>query len=758
MKPAIEAMSDRPLTVRGVRAWFELSGRELEDTYPYFNLDTLAPDYIRGRYRRADGKKDFFFWTWDETAGRFLMCSEEKHKQEPHRYARKAVPHLYRIDEVLGAPEHEIVFLVEGEKCADSLRRFGLIATTAPGGAQGWKEHFAAWLAGRGVVILPDLDAAGFRYAAKQEESVQEHALSVVTLPPNLYDQKIHLWHEAGCPAEQYADLKGRDVADWLDYGNTESKIAVLQTLALEQIVGELARHGRADVRPTITVTARIDCVVDEAVAALEGRDRALFLRGGRVVRVRRDAEPRPWRSRNAPVIEIVSPAHVRDRLSRVANFATEKARAIPPPAWAGEMLLDRETLRFSPLEGIAECPTMRPDGSILQIAGYDAASGVILEPSVAFPAVSDAPTSEEVSEAFALLDDLFVDFPFIAQSDKAAAHAALFSVVARSAILGCVPLFAVRAPTPGTGKSLLCDVISLVATGREAARMGRPGSDEEMRKSLLAIALDGSSIVLLDNETGDLGSKELAKAITSEAVTDRLLGVSKKVTMPLRAVWFATGNNLTFSSDLARRVVPIDLDAAMENPEDRTVFRHPDLRAYVKESRPQLVVAVLTILRAYHVAGRPTHGASRIGSFESWDDLVRGVCVWAGLGDPEGGRERVRADDADTDALSGALEAVAAEFGDASFTAAEVARKYGNGSETFKAAVAEWVGGRGIVDARSIGNALRRSKGRIVGGRAVVTAGSDSHERTKRWKIRETAQPDFDFGGRIRSNLGAQK
>jgi hypothetical protein len=44
-------------------------------------------------------------------------------------------------------------------------------------------------------------------------------------------------------------------------------------------------------------------------------------------------------------------------------------------------------------------------------------------------------------------------------------------------------------------------------------------------------------------------------------------------------------------------------------------------------------------------------------------------------LGDPDSGREKVRADDNDTDSLAGALDALSGEFGERSFTAADAAR-----------------------------------------------------------------------------------
>ena len=54
-----------------------------------------------------------------------------------------------------------------------------------------------------------------------------------------------------------------------------------------------------------------------------------------------------------------------------------------------------------------------------------------------------------------------------------------------------------------------------------------------------------------------------------------------------MHTIFFATGTNLQYVGDLARRVVPIALDPQMEKPEERTGFTYPDLLAHVAETPP---------------------------------------------------------------------------------------------------------------------------------------------------------------------------
>lgn len=69
---------------------------------------------------------------------------------------------LYRLPDLAGARR---VYLTEGEKCADVLRALGLNATTSAGGAKAARKTDWTPLAGKEVVLMPDNDDAGARYA-----------------------------------------------------------------------------------------------------------------------------------------------------------------------------------------------------------------------------------------------------------------------------------------------------------------------------------------------------------------------------------------------------------------------------------------------------------------------------------------------------------------------------------------------------------------------------------------------------------------
>lgn len=57
------------------------------------------------------------------------------------------------------------VYIVEGEKDADSLAALGITATTNAGGAGKWRDAYSALLRGADVAILPDNDEPGQQHA-----------------------------------------------------------------------------------------------------------------------------------------------------------------------------------------------------------------------------------------------------------------------------------------------------------------------------------------------------------------------------------------------------------------------------------------------------------------------------------------------------------------------------------------------------------------------------------------------------------------
>jgi hypothetical protein len=509
--------------------------------------------------------------------------------------------------------------------------------------------------------------------------------------------------------------------------------------------------------RSLIVIRQELRALTDEALSALRSGSE-LFVRARLLVQLGRadgleDPASRLTRPLGAPIIIPLSKPALLDRLDVAAQWARIDGHGnlVParPPSWVSEQILARLAWPFPPLEGVVATPVLRPDGTVLTTPGYDVATGLFYQPAARFPGIPASPTRSDAESAIRTLLEPVQDFPFTDFSGRAAYIGALLSLAGRYAIDGPVPGFPISSPTPGTGKGLLAAVISLIGTGRSAAIMSQSWENEEFRKRVLALALSGTPLILLDNLSGVLGSDVLAAALTATEWEDRLLGFSKVVRAPLRAVWLFTGNNLSFKKTLGRRMVPIYLDALVEHPEDRRDFVVPDLLSWVLMARPALVSATLTVLRFHCVGGRPRHEGPRMGSFEAWDDLVRGACMGLGLADPAQandpliGRGRIRAElDEDVQVLSSLLCALNDVFGEQAFLTAEVAARAKTDDVLRSALEASGaVDRKGQITPTTIGYRFRAVQDRIVEGKRLLKDRTDRHQKKGLWRVATSAQ-----------------
>jgi hypothetical protein len=401
------------------------------------------------------------------------------------------------------------------------------------------------------------------------------------------------------------------------------------------------------DKRPVIIVTEEEHDTNRQAAAALSDHT-AVYARGNALVHIVRPAAPR-WgvRRPDAPRIEVLDAAIVRERLTQVARFAKWKdKRLVPchPPDWCVAAVCKRKTWRGLPLlEGIATYPVLKPDGTVLCSPGYDADTGLYLTGLPELPPIPGRPTRRQAVEARDLLLDLVADFPFAREFHKAAWLAGLLTLLARFAFTGPAPLFLADGNKPGCGKGLLFHVIAAIVTGQEMRPEVFTEDEAEMRKKITAIAVEGETVILFDNITGCLGGAPLNAILTHTSWKERILGFSRRYNGPLLCTWFATANNAQVEEDTIRRSCPIRLETPEEAPEERKDFTHPKLIEHVIENRGGLLAAALTILRGFCVAGRPDMKLTAWGSFQPWSDLVRQCIVWCGMEDPAQARRLLR-------------------------------------------------------------------------------------------------------------------
>ena len=182
----------------------------------------------------------------------------------------------------------------------------------------------------------------------------------------------------------------------------------------------------------------------------------------------------------------------------------------------------------------------------------------------------------------------------------------------------------------------MLIDVIGAVLTGGRIPPSPYNHDPVEMKKIITTLAIECACLVLLDNVTGPFGNPPLDIILTAEAWKDRIMGGNHTFVGPMRATWFATGNNVQPTCDMARRCCRIRLEAS-RRASGGTLRLQACRPARLGASlhRTALLAAALTILLAICCAGRPPQTLAAWGSFQGWTQWVCAALVWAGQEDP---------------------------------------------------------------------------------------------------------------------------
>lgn len=508
----------------------------------------------------------------------------------------------------------------------------------------------------------------------------------------------------------------------------------------------------RASPLPEIKIDCNLERMTDEGIAAL-AQDTRVFQRSGSlvgVVTVRSGPKKRPEairRADGAPIIRSLLLPTVRERLAAGARWLKFDGRAkqwvgtLPPDPVVSGVCARGEWGGVRPLVSVATSPCLRPDGTVLQTPGYDPDTATLYWPSEAYAHVGDSPSIDDARGAVEALREIVCDFPFAKPEHESAWMAGVLTMLARPAIDGPCPLFAVDATTRGTGKSRLVDAAVRLVTGSDAARTSMPEDDDEMRKRITSLMLEGDPAVCLDNITRTITLPSLDAVLTATTWKDRLLGVMATVSAPARAVWWATGNNIILGGDLSRRTLHIRLESPLENPEERSNFTHPELLRWVDANRCRLVASGLTILRAYTLAGSPYSGPLW-GSFEEWSRLVPGALVWAGASDPLLARASIEpAMDEEKRALVVLIAGLqrlaqrpisARAIVDALYPTHDphdgplAPDGYDDLRDVIEQETRSPTGRK--PEARRLGKWLQRVRGRVVGGRRVIRTEGDGH------------------------------
>ena len=122
----------------------------------------------------SDGSKNAVWYLFNSVTGKFNSGAGLSGQKAP----------LYHAD-LLHNNQDERVYLVEGEKDADTLVNWGIISTTVPNGAgfAHWIPLYNEGLQGREIIILTDNDDSGRKYGDTVARNVLPITKSVKVIP-----------------------------------------------------------------------------------------------------------------------------------------------------------------------------------------------------------------------------------------------------------------------------------------------------------------------------------------------------------------------------------------------------------------------------------------------------------------------------------------------------------------------------------------------------------------------------------------------
>ena len=513
-------------------------------------------------------------------------------------------------------------------------------------------------------------------------------------------------------------------------YGDKYRTGALLEFLG---VTFTAAKH-----KPTIKAEAgNIGSIADAGERELAATKR-YYQRGGLIVSIATDPE-----SRETVIKPVSQPALLR-ALSGCAIWTRYDARSdadvvIDPPPKHVNVLFDSEAYaHLAALSGIARQPHLRPDGSLVRDAGFDALTGLFGVFDTRLFSVPDKPNRQQALDALQELRGLLTEFEFKNAHDEAAALAGTLTAAIRPS-LTTAPMFHIKAPQIASGKSYLSGIIAAFASPSTPSAVAFPSNEDECQKLLLATLMAAPGAVVFDNLTTDLiPYKSLCSALTEEFLTGRILGVSKTATVGTRTLFLSSGNNVDAVKDMARRCITIAIDPKVETPAER-LFKGDPLTT-VRKDRARYVSLALTVIRGWLVSDDAPTACKPIASYGQWSNWVRQPLMWLGLPDPAKRVFEQLAQDPDRETLGRLLHAWKATFGTSPAMIRESVDKALNGHATdeLREILREIADERGEINRRRLGKWISRKQGVIVDGlRFERASGTTSAER---WQVKSVA------------------
>ncbi|HQJ40426.1 MAG TPA: CHC2 zinc finger domain-containing protein, partial [Exilispira sp.] len=173
---------------------------------------------------------------------------------------------LYNLSDLIsGIKEGRAIFVVEGEKDVETLKKLNLIGTTSPmgGGRSKWKEHFNQYFKDARVIILPDNDLTGKEHAENIIKNLTGIAkeIKLINLPDLKEKGDITDWIQAGHDKKELFEIINNTAPYEAEEKEKKSKITPVEPLqkneksySIEEVREEIKKIIHSDSQENILI------------------------------------------------------------------------------------------------------------------------------------------------------------------------------------------------------------------------------------------------------------------------------------------------------------------------------------------------------------------------------------------------------------------------------------------------------------------------------------------------------------------------
>ena len=282
------------------------------------------------------------------------------------------------------------------------------------------------------------------------------------------------------------------------------------------------------------------------------------------------------------------------------------------------------------------QMPFIQNNQLVLTNKGFD--SKLLTWTAEDAPEIRKDMTLEEAKEVF---KKIYGDFCFKEQQDYINAIALELTPYVRELYnkrSTRTPLGFYIANRERAGKDYCAGITGLIYEGLVVEDMpissDKESNTEELRKKILSTLMIGRNRFHSSNNRGYINNSVLESIITSENINDRELGKNKMLTFEnILELSLSANTGITYSADLSRRSIFVNLFFSEEDPNART-FSIPDLHGYVKEHRGEILSANYALIRTWVEKGMPSC-SKPFTSFPEWMRVVGGILEVCEIGIP---------------------------------------------------------------------------------------------------------------------------